>query len=125
MIREFVDAFMENKDALRAAFEAKEPDEYKEIVEQTVKVLKCGSDSTDIHEVVCGDWQGTLVFVIPEAGYQPDTHWYVRVFYGSCSGCDTLEYIKTMRDKTERVDDYMTMALHIVQNMREMEGEIV
>ena len=128
MISEFVDAFMENKDALRAEFEANEPDAYEEIVKQTVKVLKCGYGSPDyesIEYVACGSWQGTFVYVIPDTVMYNGRQWYVRVAYGSCSGCDTLEYIKTMSDKAKRVDDYMTMALHIVQNMREMEGEIV
>lgn len=38
-----------------------------------------------------GHYQGTLVFVVGGEGYQPYRHWYVKVGYGSCSGCDALE----------------------------------
>lgn len=43
-----------------------------------------------------GDYQGTLLFLIPEDTYQPSAHNYLMtyIYYGSCSGCDTLQHIK-------------------------------
>jgi hypothetical protein len=55
------------------------------------------------------------------------------VGYGSCSGCDTLQNLIDYSDVEddsaetikEKVDGLMTLALHIVQNMRLMnEGEV-
>ena len=51
----------------------------------------------------------------------------MKVGYGSCSGCDTLEGIRHYNDDKpteEQVRDYMTLALHIVQGMKRMgDGE--
>lgn len=43
-----------------------------------------------------GDYQGTLLFVIPGRNYQPSECDYLITFagYGSCSGCDALLSIK-------------------------------
>lgn len=76
----------------------------------------------------CEQRQGALVYVIGATGYQPDKYWYVKVGYGSCSGCDTLEAIREYQDgkPTERqVNKYMTLALHIVQGLRLMGGSEV
>src|SRR5690606_41690756 len=83
-------------------------------------------DPERIHEIDDGDYQGTLVYVIAATGYQPDDYWYVRVGYGSCSGCDTLEAIKEYSDEPptdDQVAQYMPLALHIVQGLRKMGGE--
>ena len=47
-----------------------------------------------------GDYQGTMLFVIPFDAYQPDPRQYLitHVYYGSCSYCDTLEHIRMMYD---------------------------
>ena len=81
-------------------------------------------DPERIHRIDDGNYQGTLVYVIGEKGYQPDKYWYVKVDYGSCSGCDTLEGIRDYTDDAptdEQAKDYMTVALHIVQGMKPME----
>ncbi len=134
MIKEFVDAYMENKEALRAVFSAAHPSTYTDIVKSVVQILSncAGPDWADrpdperIHVIDDGDYQGTLVYVIAEQGYQPTTYWYVRVSYGSCSGCDTLEAIRHYDDgppSGEQVAEYMTLALHIVQQMKKMDEE--
>ena len=128
MIQAFVDRFMEKKDELRGVFYEKHPDEYLDIVKAVVSVLSDEEygdmDITRIHVIDDGDYQGTLVFVIAEIAYQPHKYWYVRVSYGSCSGCDTLKAIRGYgeddKPTKEQVDDYMQLALHIVQGIKKM-----
>jgi hypothetical protein len=132
MIKEFVDRFMENKDALRAKFEANFPGTYMDIVTAVAETITSDEYTTHdidperIHEIDDGDYQGTLVYVIAEKGYQPSEYYYVKVSYGSCSGCDTLQHIESQHyfadDKKESIDDLMTLALHIVQGLK-MLGE--
>ena len=75
-----------------------------------------------ISEIDDGDYQGTLLFVIPEEIYQPYDYWYVRVFYGSCSGCDTLQDILYCSDsKEQQIDDLFTLALHIFQGLKKLD----
>jgi hypothetical protein len=75
-----------------------------------------------ISEIDDGDYQGTLLFVIPEDTYQPYDYWYVRVFYGSCSGCDTLQSILYESDsKEQQINDLFTLALHIFQWLKKLD----
>jgi hypothetical protein len=132
MIQEFVDKYMASQDVLRAAFAAKHPDSYSDIVKEVVGVINPEKnygkpDPEKQHLIDDGHYQGTLVFVIPEAGYQPSDYWYVKVGYGSCSGCDTLEAIRGYSDDkptAEQVKDYMTLALHVVQGIKRMGDDI-
>lgn len=129
MIQPFVEAWERNKAGIRKKFEAKHPADYKEIVEIVVRAI--GSyddaftlDAEKIHEIDDGDCQGTLLYVIPEASYQPSRYYSVKVDYGSCSQCDTLLEIQNAGDMDyspeSQVNDYMTLALHIVQGMKEI-----
>lgn len=69
-----------------------------------VEMLAAAIDECDaphperIHQIDDGDYQGTLIFVIGAGGYQPSRYWYVKVGYGSCSGCDTLQAIRGYED---------------------------
>lgn len=129
MIQEFVNRYMERKDLLAATF-AKHPDSYSEIVKNVISVITDNEaysgfnpDPKRIHLIDDGDYQGTLVFVIGAKGYQPSDYWYVKVGYGSCSVCDTLQSISDYSDDppTDRqLKDYMTLALHIVQGLKKM-----
>ena len=133
MIQEFVNRYMDKKDLLAATF-AKHPDDYEEIVKNVISVITDADDYGDfnpdperIHEINDGDYQGTLVYVIGAKGYQPSDYWYVKVGYGSCSGCDTLESIKDYSDEPptdEQLKDYMTLALHIVQGLKKMGDDV-
>ncbi len=129
MIKEFVDLWDKRKEDVRKMFEQGHPEDYMEIVKNVVSILKTdeyGSiDPERIHQIDDGDYQGTLLFVIAEDSYQPSNYWYVKVEYGSCSGCDTLEGIRCYdwndTPSKDQVDDYMTLALHIVQELKKME----
>jgi hypothetical protein len=134
MIQTFVDRFTsaEGQAAMAALF-AKHPSEYKDIVKAVVSVVASADEYDDpdperIHEINDGDYRGTLVFVIAAKGYQPSRYWYVKVGYGSCSGCDTLQAIHSYSDEPpseSQLKDYMTLALHIVQGLKEMGADVV
>jgi len=129
MIKKFVDQFIQNKEKIESVFRGKHPDDYAEIVKIVVSFLESDSDygcpdPERIHRIDDGDYQGILVFVIASKGYQPGDYWYVKVAYGSCSGCDTLQAIHDFGSDSpteQQVEDYMMLALHIVQQLGKME----
>lgn len=141
MIKEFVERFDANRDSLRDSFrkyckketygdyESEEWSiEYADIVREVVEVVKGeeygGPDPERIHEIDDGDYQGTLLYVIASDEYQPSDYWYVKVIYGSCSGCDTLlGIIEGCGDMDEKLDDLMILALHIVQGLKKLGGD--
>ena len=131
MIESFVKSLYENRDTLREKFSSKHPEDYKEVVRNVVEMLAIDNsiDPGCIHEINDGGtYQGTLVYVIGGKGISLDRYWYVKIDYGSCSGCDTLESIRRYdqgQPSSKQVDEYMTLALHIVQQLREMEGEAI
>jgi hypothetical protein len=131
MIQEFVQRFDAARGALLEKFSAAHPENYQAIVRAVVEVVTNPDEYSDpdperIVEIDHGSYQGTLVYVIGAKGYQPSDYWYVKVGYGSCSGCDTLEAIKGYRDEKpteEQAKDYLTLALHIVQRIKKAGDE--
>jgi hypothetical protein len=131
MIQEFVQRFDAARGALLEKFSAAHPANYQAIVRAVVEAVSSGNEYSDpdperIVEIDHGSYQGTLVYVIGVKGYQPSDYWYVKVGYGSCSGCDTLEAIKGYRDEKpteEQAKDYLTLALHIVQRIKKAGDE--
>ena len=77
-------------------------------------------DHENIREIDDGHYQGTLVFIINETGYQPSSYFATSVGYGSCSGCDTLQSVTMSTDVEQRIKEYMTLILHMVQNFVEI-----
>ncbi len=78
-------------------------------------------DVENITEIDDGDWQGTLLFLIPFKTYQPSESEYLMTYidYGSCSGCDTLQAIQDWSgDKltSQQVTDFMTLCKDILCN---------
>lgn len=130
MIKEAVAQWEKNKDAIYAAFKEKHPDNYQDVVKTVIQHITMEDDYDDfspdpnrIHEIDDGEYQGTLVYVIGAKGYQPSDYWYVKVGYGSCSGCDTLQAIKNYDDEPptdDQAKQYHTLALHIVQGLKKM-----
>ena len=82
-----------------------------------------GWSAKNITVIDDGDYQGTLMFLIPQDCYQPEESEYLLTFvnYGSCSGCDTLMGIQGWDDSkptTERqLKDYMALCKDLVMNM--------
>ena len=136
MIQEFVDRFMEAKPKLREYFKGNWPSNYGDIIDAVVKEIggeEYDTTSMDPGRITCidhGDYQGTLLYVVATTGHQPSTYYATKVYYGSCSGCDTLQLIDPETDwdssdmrkivSEENLNDIMTLALHIVQGFKEI-----
>jgi hypothetical protein len=79
-------------------------------------------DTWKIVQIDHGDYQGTLLFLIPLDTYQPSENEYLMTYagYGSCSGCDTLMSIQdyTTDPPTEQqVKYFMALCKDLVTNM--------
>lgn len=84
-------------------------------------------DSDEITEIDNGDYQGTLLFLIPMEVYQPSEYEYLMTYvgYGSCSGCDTLQHIQSLywpgddneKLKEKALKEYMSLCKDILTNM--------
>ena len=67
-----------------------------------------------------GDFQGTLLYVIPFDVYKPKVDEYLMTFveYGSCSGCDTLKSIVYFNEDDfpdeEQLKDLMLLCKDII-----------
>ena len=140
MIKDIIEKWENNKDKLENFFKENNQevyDDYTKIVKNIIHyIVNEGKNKSDdfglydidkIHEINDGDYQGTLIFIIPMDTYQPSLHEYIytSVYYGSCSGCDTLQSIQYGSDNygdgkptKEQVKDYMLLSLNIIQNMR-------
>lgn len=98
---------------------------YLDIVKLTVEnILNYNGDIEwnidNITEIDNGDYQGTLLYLIPSNTYQPDESEYLITYvgYGSCSGCDTLQSIQyDSVSEEEKLTDYITLCRDIVCNM--------
>lgn len=125
MIIEFIDRFQEIKPRLLEEFSKEEPESYEDIFKQTIKMMFSGYDSEtpDFERITViddGDYQGTLVFVVAAQGYQPSDYWATRVFYGSCSGCDTFQAYSDYDNPEESAPHMVTMALHMIESMKKI-----
>lgn len=137
MICGFAEAWTLNRLMLRRYFEGNNQsdyDSYQKILYKLIEIvvnpyLKEKADHilalSKIHEIDDGDYQGTLIYLIPYDTYQPDKNEYIITFveYGSCSGCDTLLGISNYdegKPTNEQVRDYILLALHMLQNCKEL-----
>lgn len=104
MLKILKEKWNKNENLLKERIDKMTPEEfsnlqYKNIVELTFETIFNNSDYKyenlnikRITEIDDGDYQGTLVYLIPFDTYQPSEGEYLmtNVGYGSCSGCDTL-----------------------------------
>ena len=133
MIQEVIKQWDENKHKLEEYFRTTKQEEYsgsyKSILQKVIELVVTEKDdynkydATKITVVDDGDYQGTQIFLIPTDTYQPSIEDYLitHTYYGSCSGCDTLQSISSYEDDLpteEQVKEYMTLALHLVQKMK-------
>lgn len=141
MITFCVNQWDKNKDRLKSDIENNikwySQAEYADLVRKVVDFVfndedeySTKYDSKNITEIDNGDYQGTLMYVIPEDSYQPSEDEYLMTYvgYGSCSGCDTLQSIQKWsyyeedneEERKEEVEqftkDVLDLCLHIVQN---------
>ncbi len=137
MITDIIQKWEENKSKLEEYFkntEQKEYSEYKTIVKKIFELVVNTSidrdDNFDINGMTViddGDYQGTQIFIVHKDTYQPSVGDYVvtDTYYGSCSGCDTLQAISDYDDgrpSESQLKEYMALALHLVQKMRWLSG---
>lgn len=135
MIEAAVKAWELNKHKIEDALKLKHPEEYKDLVKLVIQNItddyEFNPDPERIHEINDGSYSGILLFIIGDKGYSSDEYWYVSIYYGSCSGCDTLEAIKMEGSwgeapNEQQIKSYMTLALHIVQKLKPLDlGESV
>lgn len=133
MIQEVIKQWDENKHKLEEYFRTTKQEEYsgsyKSILQKIIQLVVTEKDeynkydATKITVVDDGHYQGTQIFLIPTDTYQPSVEDYLitHTYYGSCSGCDTLQSICSYEDglpTEEQVKEYMTLALHLVQKMK-------
>jgi hypothetical protein len=131
MIDKFVNRWEKNKDKLRNHFAKNHKYySYSEIFKLICKLVL--TENTDdegcpdperITVINHGDYQGTLILVVGSCGYQPDNYWATKVYYGSCSGCDTLQHILAYSEESfneQQINDLMTLSLHMVQKLKEI-----
>ena len=128
MLKYCVDQWEKNKKNLHEALEQFDFDKefmgYKVLMSLIIThILENKWDSENFTTIDDGDYQGTLLFVIPERTYQPGAENYLMTYigYGSCSCCDTMLAIL---ESDTIVEDLMTLALHMIQRMiRPFRGE--
>ena len=131
MLVQFVTAFDNVRKQLAATFRNIGWITYDGLLRETIKAIADDLSNSDM--ALCetpdpdritiindGDYQGTLVFVIGAQGYQPSNYWLTRAYYGSCSACDTLQGILDEQDSDARAQQLMTLALHMVQRLKEV-----
>ena len=126
MIKYCLNAWDRNKDVLEKNIK-KDPFlvscDYLYIVQMTVNnILGKEWDYKNITVIDNGDYQGTTLYLIPRIKYQPSAYDYLLTYayYGSCSGCDTLQAIQDtiIGELTdEQVRDYMMLCKDIVTRM--------
>ena len=140
MNKEFVRYWEKNKGNLEDYLRTHEQGEYGDYVD-LVKLIfdhvinpeisyghgwgSCKFNTENITVIDDGDYQGTLLFILHQDTYQPSPSEYVYtyVYYGSCSGCDTLLSINCYGDglpSAEQVEDYMKLCLHLLQHCKRM-----
>lgn len=131
MIKVFVEAWEQNKKDLELRYNKKRPSCYSDIVRDVIKYIinpymedidEYTLDIKHITTIDNGDYQGTLLYIIPRNMYQPtiDDYYYTCVDYGTCSQCDTFEAVLDYKSKKDRVNGFMTLALHILQEFKQL-----
>jgi hypothetical protein len=126
----FIERWEAGKAEVLRKFSEKHPADYDEIVKAVIECVTVEDydefrpDPERIHKIDDGDYQGTLLFVVAEKGYQPSVYYYVAVGYGSCSGCDTLQGISNYSSEpptAEQAAEYLTLAMFVVQVLNRTE----
>jgi len=132
MLREYTDRYVENKENIIKKIEKDKPCSYEGIL--TIAIEFIANDEYNelkkdnkIHTIDDGDYQGTLLFIMPANTYQPYKYFWTMVAYGSCSGCDTIQ--RTLddygygeeRDWNKVAEEFYILGLHMIQNMKILE----
>lgn len=132
MIKFCKEMWDKNQDALKEALrndvtlnECEYVDLLKLVVKHVLNNNNAGIEwnPNQITKIDNGDYQGTLLFLIPQDTYQPGEYEYLMTYvgYGSCSGCDTLKSIQDWSENKppteQQLKDYMTLCRDLVVRM--------
>ena len=139
MIPEIIKKWEARKHLLEGYFRNTKQDEYNEYGKIVKKIFELVINEEGDYDnewnvgkmttIDDGDYQGTQIFFIPNSGYQPSIEDYIitHTYYGSCSGCDTLQAIMSYdydeKPNEHQVKEYMDLALHLVQKMKRLKDE--
>lgn len=132
MITEIVKQWEDNKHKLEEYFKTTSQSEYGSYRKIVIKIFELCLAENDEHDgfniermtvIDDGHYQGTQIFIVPKNTYQPYVSDYImtNTYYGSCSGCDTLQGICGYSDELpdeDQVKNYMLLALHLVQKLK-------
>ena len=135
MIKYCLDKWEKNKNKLEEVYRTQTcwtECVYKDIVKAVVTYILNPDneepwDANSISEIDNGDYQGTLIYLIPQEIYQPSEYEYLITYvgYGSCPGCDTLQDILYTHEDGEKnhlsevqIKDFMVLSKDIVMNIR-------
>ena len=139
MIKFCVEKWTKNENKLREAV-SKDTEitscDYLYLIKLVTKYILNGEDNNtntefeekwgedEITVVDNGDYQGTLMFLIPLKTCQPSESEYLLTYadYGSCSVCDTLQGIQAYSlcnevPTEEQIKDFMSLCRDLVMNM--------
>lgn len=131
MIQEVIEKWHKNKNELQKWFENNTYDkysDYKQIVEAISSII-LEYVEPEVTEIDNGSYQGTSVFVIVDKDdnyYDIDDYLFTFNYYGSCSGCDTLQGIivyidyETKIPNEEQVKELMLLSLHLIQRIQKL-----
>lgn len=134
MIKFAVRKWEENREKLAEELwrDRKDGYTYKELAQKVVSVIlnegeedKFAADR--ITQINNGDYQGTLLFLIPEDRYEPEEYEYLMTYvnYGSCGLCDVLEHYNEMEYEEgegksrpeDRIKGYLSICRALLCNM--------
>lgn len=130
MTKDFLEKWEKYKNDLEKYFSNTPQEEYNSYLKITKAIFKnvfnrekIDFDLEEIIELVLGDYQGTLVFLIPTQGDDNKNYVITSVGYGSCNVCDTLQSIEELDGGNDipslrQVKGYMTLSLHIFQKIK-------
>ena len=128
MILHYVKQWEERKHLLEQWLNDNEPNSYESIYEMLFNLVVTKPNDDEYSEwdwgrfvkIDDGTFQGNEIYILCSNEYQPSLTDYIftSVAYGSCSVCDTFQSIEMLEDKAERVKQYMTLALHMVQETK-------
>ena len=129
MLKIMAEKWNKNKDRLRKALMQTNLQDitYLELAKLTFNKIfndeKKKLDIENITEIDNGEYQGTLLYLIPFATYQPTEDEYLMTYvgYGSCSGCDTLQAIQSEipyseHPTEENIKDFMNLCKDLITN---------
>ena len=121
MIKEIISQWESNKGKLKEFLESQVTPQgtyvtsYLYIVKAIFTHVIDGYDVERITETDPDDgYSGYFIYIIPS---KSNNGLILRVSYGSCEICDTMQYINNIDNNEERVRLYMLLALHIVQRL--------